>query len=139
MLVVAEAAPVSPFREDTSESLFASMTEGGVAKIVAEGDGLGQVLVEVEGAGYGARDLHHLEGVGQAGAEVVAVGRDEDLGLVHEAAESLGVDNPITVTLELVADAIRRLGLWSTGAFFAGPGHRAEILRGRFGVRGAHA
>ena len=52
------------------------MTEGGVAKIVAEGDGLGQVLVEVQGAGDGARDLHHLQCVRQAGAEVISIWGD---------------------------------------------------------------
>ena len=40
-----------------------------------------EVLVEAERAGDHPADLRHLEAVGQADAEVVAVGRDEHLGL----------------------------------------------------------
>jgi hypothetical protein len=69
---MAEAASVGS--EGAGEGLFAGVTERGMAEIVTEGDGLGQVFVEVEGAGYGARDLHHLQGMGEAGAEMVAVG-----------------------------------------------------------------
>src|ERR671916_1383303 len=121
MLVVAEAAPVSPFREDTSESLFASMTEGGVAEIVAEGDSLGQVLVEVQGAGDGARDLHHLQCVRQAGAEVVAIWGDKDLRLVHQTPEGLRVYYAVTVSLKLVAHPVRGFRDRSPEARFAGP------------------
>ena len=45
------------------------------------------------------RDLHDLHGVGQAGAVVVAHRRDEDLGLVLEPAERLGVDDAVAVEL----------------------------------------
>ena len=41
-----------------------------------------------------------LERVGQPGAVVVALGRDEDLGLVLEPPERLGVHDPVAVALE---------------------------------------
>ena len=47
-----------------------------------------------------AGDLGHLERVGQAGAVVVAGGGDKDLGLVHQPAEALGVEDAIAVALK---------------------------------------
>ena len=48
-------------------------------------------------------DLRDLEAVGQADAEMVAVGRDEDLGLAGEAAEGDRMDDPVAVALERAA------------------------------------
>ncbi len=50
-------------------------------------------------------DLRDLEAVGQADAEVVAVGSDEHLGLAGEAAEGDRVDDPVAVALERAARA----------------------------------
>ena len=59
----------------------------GMAKVVAEGYSFGEVFVEAERAGYGARSASS-RGCG-SGVEVISVGSDEYLGLVHEAAEGL--------------------------------------------------
>ena len=58
------------------------VAEGGVAQIVAQGDGLGQVLVQGQGPGDGPGDTIDLQGVGHAGAVVVSLGQEEHLGLV---------------------------------------------------------
>ena len=71
-----------------------------MADVVAEADRFGQRFVQAEVAGDGAANLGHLEGVGQAGDVVVALGIDEHLGLVLEAAERLGVHDAIPVPLE---------------------------------------
>src|ERR687894_984920 len=105
VLVVEEDAAVGS--EEAGECFFAGVSKGGVAEVVAEGYGFGEVLVEVEGAGYGAGYLHHLERVRQAGAKVVAVRGYEDLGLVHEPAEGLCVDYAVPVALEVVSDPVR--------------------------------
>jgi hypothetical protein len=119
VFIVAEGASVS--REGAGEGLFSSVTEGGMAEIVAEGDRLREVFVEAESTGYGTGYLHHLQGVREACPEVVAVRRDEDLGLVHEPAERLGVDNAVPVALEVVADTVGRLGPGAAYAVFYGP------------------
>ncbi len=49
------------------------VAKGRVPKVVAEGDGLRQVLVEAQGTGNGAGDLRHLQRVGEPGAVVVAL------------------------------------------------------------------
>ena len=71
------------------QRLLAGVAEGRVAEVVAEPDRLGQVLVEAERAGDGAGDPAGLQRVGEPGAVVVALGRDEDLGLVLEPPEGL--------------------------------------------------
>ena len=105
LVVVAEA-----LGEAFGEGVLAGVTEGTVADVVAEGDGLGEILVEAQGAGDGATHLGDLEGVREARDEVVLLGGDEDLGLVLEAAEGLGVDDAVTVALEGGADGGGVLG-----------------------------
>ena len=66
---------------------------------MAQGDGLGEVLVEAQGPGDGAGDLVDLQRVGQAGAVVVAFGRQEHLGLLFETPEGFAVDDAVPVPL----------------------------------------
>jgi hypothetical protein len=119
VIVMAEGASVSC--EGAGEGFFSGVTERGVAEIVAEGDRLREVFVETERAGYGTGYLHHLQGVREACPEVVAVRGDEDLGLVHEPAEGLGVDNAVPVALEVVADVVGRLRPRASRAVLHGP------------------
>ena len=99
VLVVAEAHPEA-LPQAVVEHLLADVAEGRVTEVVPEPDRLGQVLVEPQRPGYGARDRGHLEGVGEARPVVVSSRRDEHLGLVREAAEGLAVDDPVAVALE---------------------------------------
>jgi hypothetical protein len=70
-----------------SEDVLAGVAERGMAQVVRQGDGLGEVLVEPQGARDGARYLADLEHVREARAVVVAFGSEEDLCLVLEPAE----------------------------------------------------
>src|SRR5215211_2438725 len=136
VFVVAEGAAVG--RQGAGEGFFSGVSEGGVAEVVAEGDRLRKVLVEAESTGYGTGDLHHLQGVRKACPEVVAVRGDEDLGLVHQPAEGLGVDNAIPVALELVADTVGRLGPGAAYAVLYGPCGRI-VAKAHTGSLGVHA
>jgi hypothetical protein len=86
------------------------MSEGGVTEVVAEGDSLGEILVEAKGPCDGARDLHHLQGVREASAKVVAIRRDKDLRLVQQPAKGFGMDDAVSIALELVAHPVGQLG-----------------------------
>ena len=127
VLVVLEADPAA-LAQRRVESRLAGVAEGRVAEVVAEPDRLGQVLVEAERAGHRAGDPAGLERVRQPGPVVVAFGGDEDLGLVLEPAEGLGVDDPVAVALKrrpqravgLLDGAPRRIG--------AGRLRRQELL-----------
>src|SRR5688500_13471812 len=63
--------------------------------------------------------------MGQPHAEMVAVGRDEHLRLVAQAAEGDRMDDPVAVALEDVARAPR-----SAVGFPMGPAARSAGLRG---------
>jgi hypothetical protein len=100
--IVVEAAGL---RHRRLQRVLAGMAEGRVADVVGEAQRLGQILVEAERARQRAADLRDFEAVGEADPEMVAVGRDEDLGLVAQAAERDRVDDPVAVALEGVARA----------------------------------
>jgi len=63
-------------------------------------DGLDQVLIGAQRPGDSAPDLRHLQRVGEAGAEVVALVVDEHLRLVFQPAEGGRVQDAVTVSLE---------------------------------------
>ena len=79
------------------------MAERRMADIVGEAQRLGEILVEPQRARHRAADLRDLQAVGQADAEMIAVGRDEHLRLVAEPAEGDRVDDAIAIALERVA------------------------------------
>ena len=85
---------------------LSGVAEGGVAKVVGEADGLGQVLIEPQRPGDGAGDLGDFQRVGQAGAVEVALRREEDLRFLLEPPERLAVEHPVTVPLEHRADGV---------------------------------
>src|SRR5690554_1838908 len=71
-----------------------------MSQIVAQGNGLGQILVEAQAPGYGSGNLGHFKGVGKPGPIVVAFGGYEDLGLMLEAPESLAMGDSIPIPLK---------------------------------------
>ena len=98
-------------RHQRIERFFAGMAEGRMAEIMRERYRLGQFGVEPERARDRPRHLRNLDGMGEAGAEIVALMLDEDLRLVLEAAEGAGMDDTVPVALEGRAE----------GALFLGP------------------
>ena len=94
LLVVAKSG------ERLCERRLAGVAERGVAEVVPEADRLDEILVQPQGAADRAGDLGDFQGVRETGAVVVAGRCDEDLGLVHEAAEALGMEDAVTVALK---------------------------------------
>jgi len=88
---------------DFIKKLLACMPEWGMPQVVPQGDGFGEVFVKQKGTGYGAAYLADLDGVGEAGAVVVVVVREINLGFVLKPAEGQRVDDAITVVLEFGA------------------------------------
>src|SRR5271166_537732 len=68
--VVIEAAVVG---HTGVERILARVTERRVPEVVGERDRFGEIVVEPQGAGNRSGDLRDLDGVGQAGAEMVAL------------------------------------------------------------------
>src|SRR5690606_33654088 len=81
-----------------------------------------------------ARDLRHLDRVGEPRAVVVALVVDEDLGLVLQPPEGAGVDDAVAVALKAGARRALRLGQVATPALL-GPagedGRRTRLQHGR--------
>ncbi len=90
--------------------VLAGVAERRMAEVVGQRDGLGEVGVEAQRRGQRAGDLRHLQRVGQAGAEVVALVGHEDLGLLLQPAEGRGVDDAVAVAGERRAGAALGLG-----------------------------
>ena len=79
--------------------IFARVTEGGVAEVVPEADGLGQDFVEAQRLRDRARDLRHLQHVCEPGPVVISFRRQKDLCLVLQPPECLAVDDAVAVPL----------------------------------------
>ena len=103
----------------TWEGFFAGVAEGRVADVVDQGQCLGQLGVQPQGHGQGARDLGDLQGVGEAAAEVVRQGvrgqAGEDLGLAGQAAKGARVQNARGVAGESSAVGMRGLEVRAAG------------------------
>ena len=91
------------------ERPLAGMAERRMAEVVGERQRLGQILIEPQLAGERAGDLGHFQGVGQAGAVVIAFVEHENLGFVLQTPESRGMNHPVAVAPERAAGPAWRL------------------------------
>ena len=97
------------------ERVLARVAEGRVAKIVRKADRLGQRLGQAERKRNRARNLGHLERMGQACPVQVALVIHEHLRLVHEAPEGSRMHDSVAITLVLTTVSGGRLGNPSAG------------------------
>jgi len=127
--VLVVAKPVEAARaQQLVERLLAGVAEGRMADVVADGDRLGEILVQAQCSPDPARDARSLERVREPRAEVVALGVDEYLCLVAQAAERLRVDDPVSVTLERRPQAALLLGNLAPARLVRADGERREPL-----------
>ena len=94
------AAVMKAARDQPGQGALARVAKRRVPQVVTHGNGLGQRLVEAQGTRDGARDLRDLQGVGQAGAVVIARGREKHLRLAGQATERFRVQDAIAIMLE---------------------------------------
>ena len=121
LLVVAKEAQVvhaavQTARHGMLERPLAAVAEGRVAQVVAEGNGLREILVEAERPCDVPRDLGDLKGVREARAVVIPLGCQKDLRLVGKAAEALAVQDAVAILLEAGAEQVGCLGACAPGA-----------------------
>jgi hypothetical protein len=93
MLKRGEAVPDT----ERGQEMFAIMAERRVTDVMAQGDGLNKILVEMEKAAYGSGDagdqLHMQNPVG----DVVIGDQAEDLSLVDVTGVGLGVEDAVGI------------------------------------------
>ena len=96
------------------ERLFARVPTGRVAKVVREGDSLGEVFVDSKGAGDVAGDGGHFHRVREARAQVLTATAEEDLRFVFQPPKRTGVDDAVAVALKPCAPLGRPFGKMSS-------------------------
>src|SRR5688572_189118 len=104
------------------------MAKWRVTEIVTQRDRLGELFVELQHLGDGARDLRHLEAVRQPRAVMIAGRSEEDLRLVLQSPERLAVNNPIPVVLKGRTHIVFGLGMQAASRIGAVCGLRSQRL-----------
>jgi hypothetical protein len=89
-----------PLGMEQIEAELTGMAKGGVAKVMAQGNGLGQVFIKLQTDGNGTGNLGNLENVGQASAVMVPGRGQKHLGFMFEATKAFGMNNPVAVALK---------------------------------------
>src|SRR5229473_2972617 len=79
---------------------------------------LDQIFIQPERRGDGPRDLHYFNGVRQPIAKVIGIPAGKDLGFVLKPAKSAGMDDPVPVSLKIVAIWMTRLRIAPSPAVF---------------------
>ena len=82
------------------EGLLYRVTEGGVTEVSGEGDSLGKVLIQAQGAGKGAGKGGDFNGMGEASPDMIPGSVEGELGFVFEGAKGVTMDDAFTVALE---------------------------------------
>src|SRR6185503_10812149 len=104
------------------------MAKGRVTEIVTQRDRFGELFVELQHLGDGARDLRDLEAVRQARPVVIAGRGEEDLRLVLQSPKRLAVNDPIPIVLKRRAHIVFGLGMQAASRIGAVCGLRSERL-----------
>jgi hypothetical protein len=116
------------FGAECGQEMFAIVTERGVADVMAKGDGLNEVFVEMEkaadGSGNAGDQLHVQDAVG----DVVVGDQAEDLGLVDVAGVGPGVEDAVSIQSIGLPIAFMRLVLSSFGMNAQSSGRRKTSL-----------
>ena len=104
-----------------------------MTEVVSEAEGFGQVFVQSQCPGDRPADLRNFDAVREPDAEMIAVGRDEDLRLVPQPTKADRMDDTVAVALEDIARAP-----WAGVRFRMKAAARARGLRSDAG-RKAHS
>ena len=105
---------------------FPRMTEGRMPQIMAQGDGLGQILIETQCPGNGAGNLGDLQSMGQPGAVMIPFRREKDLRFLLQPPKRLAVDDPVPVPLEAGPHLVRCFRAAASAAGLAQGGIAAQ-------------
>ena len=114
---------VEGLTDHLGQGKFAGVAKGGVAQIVTHGDGLRQILVQRQGSRNRPGNPGDLQCMGHTGAVMVTFRGQKHLGLMHQPAEGLGVDDPVRIPLIAGAHiGVRRLFRGKTATALVGKG-----------------
>jgi hypothetical protein len=111
------------------------MTEGWMADVVGQGEGLSEIGVQAQGGGHGSRDLRHFKGVCEAAAEVVSgviAGKPgEHLRFARQPPEGPRVQNARTIPGKWCTVSVRPLAMLAMREFAVQPAAHGDARRQR--------
>jgi hypothetical protein len=82
------------------------MSKGWVTEVASEGNGLGQVFIQAEGATKRAGEGSDFDGVGEAGTDMIARAVQGKLGFILERAKCGAVNDTFAIALEFWAEIV---------------------------------
>src|ERR1051326_5306809 len=127
------------------------MTERRMSEVMGQGDGLRQILIQLQRSSDIAGNCGYLYRVRETSPQVIAGSVEEDLGFVFQPAKGPGMNDPVPVALIMGAPFRRLFRVFSAtslGAklgvrsqkllfpllqFLAGAGHEASFWAGKSG------
>src|SRR6185312_1423042 len=98
------------------ERSLAGMTERWMTKVMGEAQGLAEIFVEAERPRQRAGDLRHFQRVRETRAKMIALMKDEYLGLVSQTTERARMDDAVAVAAKIAAGRARRLPIEAASA-----------------------
>src|SRR5579884_2649637 len=96
---------------DAVESFFSRMPKGRMPDVVGEGEGFHEIDIQTQLSGNRSRDLSNFNGVGQAISEMIRIASGKDLRLGLKPPKGTGMNDSVSVALEIVAIRVLLLGM----------------------------
>ena len=103
---LATATEAAGILHELIECFFHCVTEGGVTEVSGEGDSLGQVFIQAEGAGKGAGKGGDFDGMGETSPDMIPGSVEGELGFVLEGAKGVTMDDAFPVALEFGSEIV---------------------------------
>jgi hypothetical protein len=110
--------------------VFDRVSKGWVTEVAGEGNGLGQVFIQAEGATKGTGEGSDFDGVGETGTDMIARAVEGKLGFIFERAKSGAVNDAFAIALKFWAEIVGLFRMLTAETFPAFRGVAAE--QGRF-------
>src|ERR1700722_10065759 len=93
------------------------VAERWVSDVVHQGQGFGEIGVELQRSGDRASNLRDLQSVREPVAEMIGISGGENLRFCFEAAERARMDYAVAVAREVVAVRVGQLGITPAARF----------------------
>jgi hypothetical protein len=97
--------------------MFDRVSKGRVTEVAGEGNGLGQVFIQAEGATKGTGEGSDFDGVGETGTDMIARAVQGKLGFIFERAKCGAVNDAFAIALKFWAEIVGLFRMLATEAF----------------------
>ena len=102
---------------DSVQCPFSGVAEGSMSEIMPKCNGFSEIFIQLQGAAHGTGQAADFQCVGEAGAIVVALRLEKNLGLMFQPPKGLAMGDPIHIALKAGADLAFRLFMETAPGF----------------------